>query len=202
MGGIALTLYAAFAVVAFGLRTAMQVRRTGDSGFRRPKGAFGSAEWLAGALFVVALLIGVAGPIADIAGWVEPLNALRSSVVQGLGIAVACLGILATFLAQLAMGSSWRIGVDPDERTELVTGGVFGIVRNPIFSAMLLTAFGLTLVVPNAISIAGFAALVLGLELQVRRVEEPYLLVAHGQPYADYLARVGRFVPGLGLKRA
>ena len=43
------------------------------------------------------------------------------------------------------------------------------------------------------------AALVVALELQVRFVEEPYLLQAHGSAYADYAARVGRFFPRVGL---
>jgi protein-S-isoprenylcysteine O-methyltransferase Ste14 len=34
--------------------------------------------------------------------------------------------------------------------------------------------------------------------LQVRAVEEPYLLSVHGDAYATYAARVGRFVPGVG----
>jgi protein-S-isoprenylcysteine O-methyltransferase Ste14 len=38
----------------------------------------------------------------------------------------------------------------------------------------------------------------LGMELHVRRVEEPYLHWAHGDAYRDYAARVGRFVPGVG----
>jgi protein-S-isoprenylcysteine O-methyltransferase Ste14 len=47
----------------------------------------------------------------------------------------------------------------------------------------------------------GFAAVVvtwLGLELQVRAVEEPYLLRTHGDEYRVYAARVGRFLPGVG----
>lgn len=36
------------------------------------------------------------------------------------------------------------------------------------------------------------------LELQLRAVEEPYLLTAHGHAYATYAARVGRFAPGTG----
>ena len=35
-------------------------------------------------------------------------------------------------------------------------------------------------------------------QLQVRVVEEPYLLATHGKTYAAYAARVGRFVPGAG----
>ena len=29
-------------------------------------------------------------------------------------------------------------------------------------------------------------------------VEEPYLLKVHGSAYAEYAARVGRFLPGVG----
>ncbi|HLS74191.1 MAG TPA: hypothetical protein VK046_10500 [Actinomycetaceae bacterium] len=36
------------------------------------------------------------------------------------------------------------------------------------------------------------------MEIQVRLVEEPYLLRTHGPAYARYTARVGRFLPGLG----
>jgi protein-S-isoprenylcysteine O-methyltransferase Ste14 len=100
------------------------------------------------------------------------------------------------------MGASWRIGVDPGERTALVTQGIFGRVRNPIFSAMLLAAVGLVLLVPNVLSAVALVLLIVGLELQVRLVEEPYLTQVHGEPYRRYLASAGRFVPGVGLRRA
>jgi protein-S-isoprenylcysteine O-methyltransferase Ste14 len=51
------------------------------------------------------------------------------------------------------------------------------------------------------VAIVGFALLVLTIELQVRVVEEPYLLTVHGDAYRDYLAGVGRFVPGVGLRQ-
>ena len=63
---------------------------------------------------------------------------------------------------------------------------------------MLPASLGLVLMVPSWVAIIGFAALVLALELQVRVVEEPYLLRAQGRRYAEYAARVGRFVPGVG----
>jgi protein-S-isoprenylcysteine O-methyltransferase Ste14 len=108
------------------------------------------------------------------------------------------VGILLTFYAQVAMGRSWRIGVDPDERTELVTAGPFALVRNPIFSAMIPTALGLALIVPSVVALAGLAALIVALELQVRVVEEPHLIRTHGEAYREYAARTGRFVPGVG----
>ena len=104
--------------------------------------------------------------------------------------------------AQMGMGDSWRIGVDPAERTGLVTGGIFALVRNPIFTAMLVTALGLTLMVGNVISLTGLAALYAALEVQVRFVEEPYLRTVHGPDYERYTATAGRFLPGLGRSRA
>jgi protein-S-isoprenylcysteine O-methyltransferase Ste14 len=43
--------------------------------------------------------------------------------------------------------------------------------------------------------------LVTSIELQVRCVEEPHLLRAHGDTYRAYTADAGRFVPGVGLIR-
>jgi protein-S-isoprenylcysteine O-methyltransferase Ste14 len=108
------------------------------------------------------------------------------------------VGLLGTFWAQLAMGSSWRIGVDPGERTALVVAGPFRLVRNPIFTAMVAATAGLALLVPNVASLAAVAILVLAIEIQVRAVEEPHLLQAHGEAYRGWARTTGRFVPGVG----
>lgn len=129
----------------------------------------------------------------DLTGTVEPLAALDNNTTNVVGIVPALGGVALTLYAQVAMGESWRIGVDHDERTELVTDGPFALVRNPIFSAMIPTALGLALMVPSAISIAAVTAVVIALELQVRVVEGPYLLQAQGRTYRDYAAKTGRF---------
>jgi protein-S-isoprenylcysteine O-methyltransferase Ste14 len=195
---VAIALYLAYLGLAFGLRSWIQRRRTGSTGFKGISGRPGSAEWLGGVLFVVALVLGFAAPLLDLAGVVGPIDALDGTVGHAVGIVLAAGGIALTLYAQVAMGESWRIGVDERETTELVTDGPFALVRNPIFAAMLPTSLGLVLLVPSVVALAGFAALVAALELQTRAVEEPYLLRAHGDEYARYAARVGRFVPGVG----
>jgi protein-S-isoprenylcysteine O-methyltransferase Ste14 len=201
MAALALALYAIQAAITFGIRVGLQLRRTGSTGLHGlPPGA-GEIEWVAGGLFIAGLALVAGGLVLDLTGAIGPIAALDGTAGQVAGIAVAVAGIFLTFGAQLAMGDSWRVGVDPGERTELVTSGPFGHVRNPIYSAMLPMVFGLVLMVPNVITIAGFFALLVGLELQVRLVEEPYLLRVHGDAYAAYAARVGRFVPRLGLLR-
>lgn len=199
MAAAALVLYAVSLTITFGVRVAVQVRRTGSTGLHGLAPDAPPLERLAGVLFVVALAMGAAAPVLALLGVLEPIAALDGVVGNTVGIVLGVAGIGLTFGAQLAMGNSWRVGVDPNERTELVTGGPFELVRNPIYSTMLPTVFGLVLMVPSVMAIAGFVTLVVALELQVRLVEEPYLLHVHGNAYADYAARVGRFVPGLGL---
>ena len=195
---VALVAYGLYLALAFGLRILLQLRRTGSTGFKGVSGSIGSPEWLAGVLFVTAFVIGAAAPVLALADVVEPVAALDKTAINVAAIALYAVGLTGTLVAQIAMGASWRIGVDESERTELVTDGPFAVVRNPIYAAMLPTSLGLTLMVPSWVAFAGLAALVTALELQVRVVEEPYLLRAHGARYTAYTARVGRFLPGLG----
>lgn len=199
MATAALIAYALYLALAFGLRSWLQARRTGSTGFKGISGRVGSAEWLAGVLFVVALVIGVAAPVLALVGVVEPIGALDRAPVHIAGVVLFAAGLAATLAAQVAMGESWRIGVDRSEQTDLVTDGPFSIVRNPIFAAMLPASLGLALMVPSWVALVGLVALLVALELQVRVVEEPYLLRVHGRRYATYASKVGRFVPGAGL---
>jgi protein-S-isoprenylcysteine O-methyltransferase Ste14 len=197
MAGLALALFLVWFLLIFVARTAIQKRATGDSGVRTGalSAAIGSIEWVAGWMLVLALVAGVAAPVSELLGF-DPV--FSSDPLRVVGVVVAVVGIVLTFLAQSAMGKEWRIGVDADERTGLVTDGAFTLVRNPIYTAMFTTALGLVLMVPNGVAVVGFVLLVASVELQVRFVEEPHLRRLHGDEYAAYEARVGRFVPGVG----
>jgi protein-S-isoprenylcysteine O-methyltransferase Ste14 len=197
MAVIALVLYLVYLVLCFGVRAVVLHRRTGDTGFRGISGRPGSDRWWAGALFAIAIVVGFLGPVAGLIG-VPSVHWLSYPAIQVAAAAVVVAGIALTAVTQFAMGDSWRVGVDANERTELVTRGPFAIVRNPIFSAMLITSAGLALMVPNVVAVAGWVALLLAVQLQVRVVEEPYLLQAHTDHYPAYAARTGRFVPGFG----
>lgn len=200
MARLALGLYAVWAVLAFGWRMFVQYRRTDDSGLRLAAEP-GTTKWWAKIAFVVAIVVGCAAPIAAVVAGLGDIAAFDADGLHNAGVVVTVVGIIVTVIAQFAMGNSWRIGVDNDERTALVTGGVFALVRNPIFTSMLVTSLGLMMMIPNVLSIAGFVMLILALEIQVRFVEEPYLVSAQGDSYRAYARHVGRFAPGLGRLR-
>jgi protein-S-isoprenylcysteine O-methyltransferase Ste14 len=196
-------LWLVFALIAFGLRTFVQLKTTGRTGWVALRHVTHPVERVAAALFTSSLVVAFAGALLAALHvdqpWVRPMHLPDGVRIAGLVLYFA--GTLTTFAAQLGMGKSWRIGVDATERTELVAHGLFRFVRNPIYTAMLVTVAGLTLLACSVVTCVAFVALVVGLELQVRAVEEPYLARTHGEAWSRYAARVGRFVPLLGRAR-
>ena len=109
----------------------------------------------------------------------------------GIGLLLASLALILS--AQIHMGNSWRIGIDREVKTQLVSEGIFGWSRNPIFLGMRLSLLGFFLVLPNA---ATLAILVLGdalMQIQVR-LEEEYLFGLHNEDYRSYQKRVRRWL--------
>ncbi len=194
----ALIGFALYLLVVFVGRSWLQRRRTGDTGFRGVSGRPGSLEWLGGAAFVVALVGFPVGMILDLVG-LQPLWAGGvTDYVLPIGIVLAAVGAVGCLLAQLGMGAEWRIGVDAEERTGLITTGLFRWMRNPIFSFMVLSGLGMLLIVPNVLTLWSLVLVIIAIELQVRLVEEPYLLRTHPEAFRQYAARTGRFLPGIG----
>jgi protein-S-isoprenylcysteine O-methyltransferase Ste14 len=194
---VALVLWAVLGLLGFGGRILIQLRLTGSTGVVGVGGTGGPVEWLSGCLFVGSLAGGVIGAVLQLNDELEPVGGLDSTGVQIAGLILYAAGLVGVLGSQLAMGRSWRIGV-PEERTDLVTGGPFALVRNPIYTAMIVAVAGLALLAPNPLSLAGIIGLIAGLELHVRFAEEPQLLRSHGEDYAAYASRVGRFIPGVG----
>jgi protein-S-isoprenylcysteine O-methyltransferase Ste14 len=200
MPEVALFAWSLYFAVAVGYRALHQIKLTRSTGIVMPRrGAappeivstaliVGSALWSAGAALI--------GWLAPQAGFFAPALGASSALVFG-GVLYAA-GVAATLGAQLSMGRSWRMGVEHDARTELVVHGPFRLVRNPIYTAMLLAMGGITALSPSPAALVAYALMFIGLELQVRAVEEPYLLRVHGDTYRAYAARTGRFLPGLG----
>jgi len=194
----AIVLCVTYVALTFGARVAILFYRTGSTGVHGLD-TDSPAGFLAGLMLIAALACVLAAPICALLDVVEPNPALDGAVVNWIGVVLVVTGIGLTFAAQLAMGDSWRIGVNGQEETTLVTSGPFRLVRNPIFAAIVPAVLGFCLMVPSVLSIAGVATAIAAIEMQVRLVEEPYLLRIHGRAYEEYAARAGRFVPRIGL---
>src|SRR5829696_2778649 len=198
MATLAIWMLIALAVLTFAVRVAIQLRRTGSTGLIGLRPGAGPLDWLSGLLFVAGMAMGAGSVVLVLNDALEPIDTLDAGAVHTIGIVLAATGGLAVFAAQLGMGESWRIGVSDDERTDLVTSGWFAFCRNPIYTSMMVGWLGLALMVPTWLGFAAAGVIAVGLEIQVRYVEEPHLMRTHGYEYRAYTSRVGRFLPGVG----
>jgi len=194
---LALGGFGLFVAIAVGWRLWFQCRLTGDAGLRLPRAGF--SERSAALLFVLGFALAPLGATRVLlhGSGAEP----DAPLCLALGSLALASGFALTLTAQLAMGASWRIGVDRSERTALVTHGVFACMRNPIYTGILLVLTGMLLLVPSPLAAAALACTWLALQIQVRAVEEPHLARTHGDGYLAWARRAGRFVPGVGRMR-
>jgi hypothetical protein len=117
MAATAIVLYGVLSAITFGLRVAIQLRRTGSTGLHGLPPDAGPWEWIAGGMFIGGLVLGGMAPVLALLGVLEPIPTLDGVMSHAIGLVLAVGGIVLTFGAQLAMGDSWRVGVDPEERT-------------------------------------------------------------------------------------
>jgi protein-S-isoprenylcysteine O-methyltransferase Ste14 len=124
-----------------------------------------------------------------------PLRELFNvAALDWAALAVAAVAFALTWVCWKNMGKSWRMGIDPNEKTELVFSGPFAHVRHPIYGLSSVLMLATMAAVPSPLMLlVGILHLAL-LQWEVRR-EERYLVALHGRAYGDYQARVGRFFP-------
>jgi protein-S-isoprenylcysteine O-methyltransferase Ste14 len=152
---------------------------------------------------LVLVLVGQAVVAAVQPTSVAPLLAAghpAATVARGAGAALLFGGIALVAAAQLALGASWRIGIEDGSRPGLVTSGLYRVCRNPIFLGILVMLAGYTLLLTTWLSLALLVGAAIGMRRQAL-TEETHLARAYGEAYRAYARRVGRFVPGIGRLR-
>lgn len=120
--------------------------------------------------------------------WYLDMEWLRIS-----GVGVVLLAFVWIIVAQFQMKNSWRIGIDYNDKTELIDSGLFQISRNPIFLGVILSYIGTFLIIPNLLSFCIMVLTIVILQVQVR-LEEEYLIKIHGDEYSVYKNKVRRWL--------
>ena len=83
-----------------------------------------------------------------------------------------------------------------EKTTSLVTSGIFGYIRHPMYASLLALTWGAFLQNPSITGLLIADAGSVMLYLTARR-DEVECLAYFGQPYADYMKRTKGFIPGL-----
>ena len=122
-----------------------------------------------------------------------PIEYLESAKLKFAGLILLFVSFLWTTIGQYQMSGSWRIGIDYEETTKLVSNGLFKYSRNPIFLGVLISYLGTFLIIPNILSFSIMLVTFVTIQTQVR-LEEEYLESVQGKEYIEYKSQVRRWL--------
>ncbi|MHA6667659.1 methyltransferase family protein [Homoserinimonas sp. A447] len=114
-------------------------------------------------------------------------------------IALDAAGAILVTLGVLGLGPVLTPSPIPRAQAGLVTNRVYGLVRNPIYTGLMVGGLGLALFGRSVWHVAAWGALVVVLSVKTRWEER--MLAREHPEYGEYAARVGRFLPGIGRLR-
>lgn len=193
-------LLPAYFILYFGIamvgRSVVVARRTGKNPFALPNDdtTCGLVGRYFGTSLVAIFAYTIVYALAPVwYGYFLPIGWLEKSAVVYTGLAFLAVSLVWTVVAQMHMKNSWRIGIDTKTKTELITGGLFSISRNPVFFGMLLALAGLFLATPNALTLLFLVLVYVIIQVQIR-LEEEFLTREHGQAYLEYKQRARRLI--------
>lgn len=114
-------------------------------------------------------------------------------IVNILGIVLGIVGDIVFALAVITMKDSWRAGIAQNDKTEMITCGIYQFSRNPAFLGFDLVYVGILFMYFNwGLLICTIFAMVM-LHLQILQ-EETYLSKVFGETYLEYKNKVRRYL--------
>ena len=186
-----------FIVLVFIVPSIRIYRQTGINPFRFSTNHDAAHNYIGGSMKVFILLLLLTALMYSFSesayNQLAPFVYLERQFLQIAGLILGHLSIIGIVIAQLQMKQSWRIGIDYENKTQLVTWGLFSWSRNPIFLFLLISLVGLFLILPNAITFAILFAAYFVLHITMR-LEEHFLQKQHGEIYLNYKYKVRRLI--------
>jgi protein-S-isoprenylcysteine O-methyltransferase Ste14 len=140
------------------------------------------------------VLVGAAVALGLVLEWFIPTSVLRPPLNYWIGVPLIALSALLVGMPALQFLKA-KTGVATFQpATALVTSGVYGLSRNPIYIGLVAGLLGLALLVDSLwlLLLVPIVALVLDRGVILR--EETYLEEKFGEDYRDYKRRVRRWL--------
>ncbi len=110
------------------------------------------------------------------------------------GFILGLIGLAICLYAQNKMGNSWRVGIDENSRTELITTGLYRFIRNPTYLGLILLNSGIWLIWPTVTIFIFNLIFSYTMDIQVR-CEEDFLEKQYGKEYLNYKNTTKRYLP-------
>lgn len=163
---------------------------TGSSGLSSGQKEDKGNRWVLGAFIVIAFSAAYLSAYTDRIGfWTVGGDTMRWS-----GVAICAIGCVLRLAPVFVLNNrfSGLVAIQPGHKLE--THGIYGLVRNPSYLGMLVSAVGWALAFRSLVGVLLSLLLLIPLIPRIRS-EERLLREHFGKEYDDYFARTWRLVP-------
>jgi protein-S-isoprenylcysteine O-methyltransferase Ste14 len=149
-------------------------------------------------IFILSLLLlgGFIIPVIYAAtDWLDFANYTLPAWAGWLGVLLLVAGLFIFWRAHADLGLNWSPSLEIREKHELITNGIYGVIRHPMYASQWLVVIAQPLLLQNWI--AGFLNLLAFLLFYRLRVqaEEQLMLETFGDQYQAYMQKVGGVLP-------
>ncbi len=147
---------------------------------------------LLGLLFLGMFFVPV---IYAASGWLDFANYRLPDWAGWLGVVILAAALFVFWRAHADLGVNWSPSLEIRERHELITHGIYGVIRHPMYASQWLWVLAQPLLLQNWV--AGFLGLLIFVPFYLLRVraEEALMLETFGDQYQHYMEKVGGIVP-------
>jgi len=188
--------YCIFLVALFVIPSYLTYKRTGINPFKFSEeetaiNYVGKAYKVISAIAFITIAINAFMP--SLMPFLTSIESLKSEYLVWIGYGLLHLSFITIFIAQRNMANEWRIGIDNENKVNLITNGLFGISRNPIFLGVIIVFIGLFLIIPNVVTAVVLVSGIIVIQVQVR-LEEEFLIASLDNEYKEYMAKVKRWL--------
>lgn len=146
-------------------------------------------------LFLLLLGMFILPLIYSTSTWLDFANYSLPSWAGWVGVAVMIGAILVFWRAHADLGLNWSPSLEIREKHELITRGIYGVIRHPMYASQWLWVIAQALLLQNWL--AGIVNLIIFIPFYFMRVkaEETLMFDSFGEQYREYMKKTGAVLP-------
>jgi protein-S-isoprenylcysteine O-methyltransferase Ste14 len=127
--------------------------------------------------------------------WLDFANYSLPGWAGWLGVILILLALLVFWRSHADLGLNWSPSLEIRTEHKLITNGIFGYIRHPMYASQWIWVIAQPLLIQNWI--AGFLNLLVFVTFYFLRVgaEEKMMLDTFGDEYREYMNKTGAVIP-------
>ena len=133
--------------------------------------------------------------IYSASNWLDFANYTLPTWAGWVGVVLIVLALIVFWRAHADLKTNWSPSLEIREKHELITRGIYGYIRHPMYASQWLWVLAQPLLLQNWL--AGWLDLVVFIFFYLLRVraEEKMMIDAFGEQYKEYMKKVGGVFP-------